>query len=271
MSGVSGTDALEALFAGSGGGRPTRRRGRGAIIAAWIVGGLIVLLGIAAVVADGLLRGAAESVAAQALEQKLPEGSSGHVTVSIGGFSFLTQYLAGSFDDVQIDSSSLTLDGVPASLHLHARGVPTTLTEAVGSISGTVAFTPVAVATLLPVPGATGVPTLGNGTIASTVNQQLAGGAVAYSVTAKPTFGNGSVTLTPTAVTVTSAPPGTNSDEIVNDVLAHPPTTICVASRLPSALSPTGFSVDPNAARIAVAGKNVRLTSSLFGTKGSCS
>lgn len=88
---------------------------------------LVVLLGLA-VVADRVAVSVAEGQVAAQLEQK--GDLHGAPTVHIGGFPFLTQAVAGTYDDVRISLTAEDL-GQPAgtSADVHLRGVHVPLSE----------------------------------------------------------------------------------------------------------------------------------------------
>ncbi len=75
----------------------------------------VVVLGVlagGAYVADGVVRDRTEADLAEGLRAQVP-GLDETPDVTIGGFPFLTQALAGELDDVRITASSVTLEGLP--------------------------------------------------------------------------------------------------------------------------------------------------------------
>jgi hypothetical protein len=270
MSQGDGTASIEGFFEAPDGGRPARKRGRGWIIAAWIVGGLIILLGIAAVLVDNGLRSAAESVAADQIEQRLPDNVTGAVDVHIGGGSVILQYLSGSFDHVELDAPTLAVNGIPAPAHVVASGVSTDLSTPVRDVTATVKMSQDALNALLKVPQATSGVTLGDGTLSFDGAQSLLGFTVKYHATAKPKAAGTTIELTPTAAKVTAGPAGLDLSDFVTKLLGAKPLPVCVAQYLPKGVDVTKIDVNPKAATVTFHAADLALTSQTFSTKGSC-
>lgn len=293
MSDATGPDAaqsIEALFAQSpstqtpstqtpgtqapgtqtpGAPKP-RRRGRGGIVAAWIVGGLVVLLGVAFVLVDNALRAGAESVVQVAIAQQLPGNVTGKIDVHIGGPSVILQYLAGSFERVELDAAKLTVDGVPVSVRVVAGGVPTDLAKPVRDVTAVVTLDQAALNAILKVPGAASGLTLGDGTLGYDGSQSLLGVNVSYHVTAKPKAAGAQVLLTPTHATVTAGPVGLDLTTVVNAIVGQKPLAICVAQNLPPGVDVTKITVAPKAATVTFNAKNLKLSKETLTAKGSC-
>lgn len=272
MSTGDGTASIEGFFETPGGGDPARgrKRGRGWIIAAWIVGGLIVLLGIAAVLIDNGLRSTAESVAASQIEQQLPANVTGKVDVHVGGGSVILQYLSGSFDHIELDAPTLSVDGVRAPAHVVASGVSTDLSTPVRSVTATVKLSQDGLNALLKVPQATSGVTLGEGTLSFDGVQNLLGIPVKYHATAKPKAAGTTINLTPTAAKITAGPAGLDLSGLVERLLGSKPLPVCVAQYLPKGVDVTKIEVNPTVATITLHAADLSLSSTTFTTKGSC-
>lgn len=77
--------------------------------------GTVVVLGVlvgGAAVADGVVRERTEDELAANLQTQIP-GLDAEPEVTIGGFPFLTQVLAGELDEVHATAPSLTVEGIP--------------------------------------------------------------------------------------------------------------------------------------------------------------
>lgn len=264
----------DTLFAGFGDGGPVparrRRRGRGWIIAAWIVGVFLILAIIAFFVTDGLLRRSAETIAAGEIEQRLPANVNGAVHVEIGGGPVLIQFLEGSFSHVELNAPKLDADGVPVAIHLVATGVPTNLSKPVKLITGTVALDQSGVDKALKVPDASSGVTLGAGVVTYDGTRSVLGVPISYTVTAKPSLKGPDILLTPTDIQVTSGPVGLNATGIINGLLGKNPVPVCVADQLPAALHLTSLSVTPSHVVIGLRAGEVKLDSSTLESKGTC-
>jgi hypothetical protein len=267
-------DETENLFAGfePDGSTPKRkrRRGRGWIIAAWIVGVFLVLAVIAFFVTDGLIRSSAEAIAASEIEQRLPADVNGTVHVKIEGGPVLIQYLSGSFDHIELDAPSLDANGVPVAVHVDARGVPTDLSKPVKRITGTVTLDEDAVNKALKVPNASSGVSLGQGVVTYDGSQSVLGVPITYTVTAKPSVSGPNILLTPTDVHVTSGPLNLDLTGVINGLLGKNPVPVCVADQLPSALHLTSVSVTPSNVTLALKANDVALNSATFDSKGTC-
>jgi hypothetical protein len=246
-----------------------RRRGRGWIAAAWVVGALLVLGVVAFFATDGLIRSAAESVAAGEIEKNLPSGTTGSVSVKIEGGPVLLQYLGGSFVRVAVDAPTLTANGVPMAVHLVATDVPTTLSKPLPNISGTVSLTQAALNDALKVPDASAL-ALGDGVVTYDSAQRVLGFPVSYTVTAKASVSGPDVLLTPADIHITSGPVSLDLTGVVNALLGENPASVCVADQLPAAIHLTDIDVKPSHVTVSFKGSNVLLTEAALSTKGSC-
>lgn len=103
---------------------PPRRRRRWPWITAIIV---VVLFGLLAI-ADRVTAAAAESAVAKRIATQSPFAGSGvKPHVSINGFPFLTQAIAGRYNDIEVSGNALTIDdvaGVNLEAHMHGVHVP---------------------------------------------------------------------------------------------------------------------------------------------------
>jgi LmeA-like phospholipid-binding len=94
----------------------------------WITAIAVVALVGLLVAADRVTAGLAESAVAKRINQQSPfVDSSSKAHVTINGFPFLTQALAGRYDDIRVTGSTLTIDnvnGVNLDAHMHGVHVP---------------------------------------------------------------------------------------------------------------------------------------------------
>lgn len=81
---------------------------RGRVVAGLVVIGLLVG---GAAVADGIVREQTQDRLATELQRQIP-GLDSTPDVTIGGFPFLTQVLAGQLDDVHLSAADLTVEGL---------------------------------------------------------------------------------------------------------------------------------------------------------------
>jgi len=268
---MSGTAALEALFAQSGGSRPPQRRKRGRrwAIAAWIIGVLIVLLAAGYIILDSSLRSTAETVAATAVKQALPGGAvSGALTVHMGGPSVIAQYASGSFDDVQVDVHTLTVAGISAPAHITAHGVPTSLDGKITRLDIALDLDAQEFTALLAGQGT--VSALGDGTFAIDKDAVIDGTPASVHVVERPSVQAEAVTLTVSGAQITTAPDGADVAALAASVRAAAPAVVCVADKLPRMLPLNRIDVTPHAATVTISGTDVALSRQIITEKGTC-
>ncbi|TFC42516.1 DUF2993 domain-containing protein [Cryobacterium sp. TMT1-21] len=251
--------------------RRTRRRGLGAQI---VVG--LSLLGLVAAFffVDAGMRGYAERQVKQEIASNLPKTVTGDVSVSIGGLSVIWQYLAGSFDRVDLKSSALSVDGVPASVHVVATDVPLDRSRPVGDVRGIVDLGPAALNTLLSDSLLSGAADagleLGQDEVSYTGSIDLLGFPIDYRATASPTVDAGSVLLRPTGARITSGAGGFDVGDLLSQVMGEKPVRICVASYLPDGVTLSGVTVTPERARLTLQSSSLTLNRASLTTLGSC-
>jgi hypothetical protein len=176
-----------------------KRRGRRRLIG-WLVA-LAVLLGLL-VAADRVSAALAGSTAQKYLAQQAyfqQASFQQSPKVQVRGFPFLTQALGGTYDDIEVTSSAVQLDGVTGhdlkadlkGVHLSASAVfdrhVTSLP--VDSVAGSVRFDYPDLATLIAVPGVSGL------TLSASGDQLLVSATVTVPVLNVRTLVSGSATI----------------------------------------------------------------------------
>jgi hypothetical protein len=248
--------------------RKRRRRGMGAfVMTALIVLGLVV----AFFLVDAGLRSYAERQVKQEISANLPKTVTGDVSVSIGGLSVIVQYLTGNFDRVDLRSAALSVDGVPASVHIVATDVPLDKTRTVGAVRGLVDLDQKALATLLGDSLPNAELTLGTGKVNYTGTVDVFGFPIGYQATAVPTAEADSLLLTPSSARITSGAGSIDAGSLLSLLLGKEPIRVCVAQYLPAGVTLSGVDVTPDRARITLASTTLKLTRESLTTLGSCS
>jgi hypothetical protein len=251
--------------------RKSRRRGLGA----FLVTGLVVLGLVGAFfVIDGGLRSYAEGQVEQEIAANLPETVTGDVTVSIGGLSVIAQYLGGSFDRVALESEALTVDGVPASVHVVATDVPLESSEPVGDLRGIIDLDPDALNTLLARALPSDAPDsdveLGVDEVSYSGSVEVLGFPLGYRASAIPTADADALLLAPSGATVTSGAGTIDAGSLLSLVLGEEPVRVCVAEYLPEGVTLAGVNVTPERARLTLQSSALTLTRESLTTLGSC-
>jgi hypothetical protein len=224
---------------------PRRRR-----VWPWVLLGVVVLLALAAVAADALVRGIAEKAIAQELGSALEVPADTDVEVRIGGGSVLLQALGGSLDRVDVAVDDLTLGTLTGDLRLVAEGVPFDAASPTRELRVRYAIPESALAALTPeIAGVTidDVALDGQEVVASG-GATVFGAALELGLGLTPSAVDGELAFEPTSIRI-------GGDRLTAEQLrANPifggladtllqPRRVCVADQLPAALTVTGLEV----------------------------
>ncbi|WP_156351852.1 MULTISPECIES: LmeA family phospholipid-binding protein [unclassified Agreia] len=241
-----------------------RRRTRGIVVLL----ATVVVLAVVVVVADIALRAYAEDRARAEISSSLPDTVDGKVDVEIGGFSFLQQYLSGTFDRVTLDAPALSVDGVPVTAHVEAEGVPTDLSKPVGAVSARLSLSEDAVNSVIQVPGAAAL-TLGDQSVGYDGSISVLGLTLEYLVTAGVSVTADSVVLTPETASLTAGSTVIDASSAVNAVL-DTSIPLCIADRLPQGVTLTSLTVVPGSATVALSAADFTLDETSLRSMGTC-
>lgn len=249
------------------------RRGMRALTSILVV---LVLLGVAVVVADVALRSYAEGQIKTQLTGALPNSVTADPDVSIGGFSFISQYLAGSFDTVTIDAPGLSVDGTGLDVHVVATGVPIDQSTPVRMLTGTISLDQDALDDIVRIGTRNGsldlgdaTLRLGDGDLRYDGHTSFLGFGIDYTAIAKPVAKGKTIDLVPTAVDVSSGAVAIDVKSLLGE-LATRPIPVCVAQYLPRGVLVTGVEVHPDRATITLEARDVVLNALDFDAHGSC-
>ena len=252
--------------------RKPRRRTLGALVVAGLV---VVGLVAAYFVLDGGLRSYAENQIEQEIASNLPDTVTGDVAVSVGGFSVIAQYLGGSFDRVALEAGALSVDGVPASVHVVATDVPLDQSQPVGDLRGIVDLEPDAINALLsrslPSDAPDASVELGQDEISYSGSARVLGLPIGYRASATPSVDADALMLTPSGASVTSSEGSIDAGNLLTLVLGEEPLRICVAQYLPEGITLAGVNVTPERARLTLESSTLTLSRQALTTLGSCS
>jgi hypothetical protein len=233
----------------------------------------VVALVALVVVADLVIRNVAEARVAEEIQANLPDGVSGDVDVTIGGFSVIRQYLSGSMDQVELSAPELAVQGVPIGVVVLAQDVPVDLASPVGRLTATIQASPEAVNQLVAaqdIEGVDGDLAFGDGTVAYTGSARLLGFPIEYTVTARPTAAGDTVLLEPVGVEVGSGGGSFDVSGLVDRLLGDDPVPVCVAQYLPEGVEVQQIAVDPTGAVVTLEGDGLRLDEATLSQTGSC-
>jgi hypothetical protein len=249
---------------GSGTG-PRRRRRTVVVVVALVV---VVVLAVAVVVADVSLRAYAEDRASAEIASSLPDTVEGDIDVTIGGFSFLQQYLSGRFDRVVLDAPDLSVDGVPVDAHVVASGVPSDLHKPVDEVSARLTLSEDAVNSVVEVPGSATL-ALGDQTVGYDGSISFLGLSLDYLVTAAVSVTADSVVLAPQKATLTAGSNVIDASDALDAVLDQK-IPLCIADHLPLGVELTKLTVAPGSATVRLGASGFMTDEIALGTTGSC-
>lgn len=231
---------------------------------------IVVALGALLVVADIVVRGIAQERFSEQIRSNLPEGVDGEVDVTIGGFSVIAQYLAGTMDRVELSAPELTVNGAPISVEVVGEGVPVDLASPVRSMSAVIEADQAAVNRLIAIPDVEGDVTLGEGVVGYADTIEVFGLRLGYSVTARPTAAGDTVLLQPESVQVDAAGGGIDVSGLADRVVGDDPIAVCVAQYLPSGVMVNGIDIAGGTATVRLEAQGIMLDEASLATTGSC-
>lgn len=239
---------------------------------AWGVGVLVVLI-VAFFVADAILRATAQNSVRDEITKQLPPGVTvSDLNVRIGGFSVIGQYLAGSFERVELSSPHVTASGTPLAVDVVAEGVSPDLSKPVEHIAGTITITQHAADSLVSIPGISDT-RFEFGDSSATVSgvAHLLGLPVTITADVQPSLASGGyLELTPSNVTVTAANASVNLTGIAQAVIGGKSYPVCTAALLPDGVAVTDITLAKGTARVALGADDLVLDQASLQKKGSC-
>jgi len=247
------------------------RRPRWLVIVASIFAGLVVLAAFF-FVADAIIRSSAEASVAQQITSELPSDVvAKDLTVHIGGYSVIGQYLAGSFDEVTLTAKQVTIGGVPVQARIVGHGIPTDLAKPTQSITSTLTISEAAANALISIPGATSQLVFGDGTIGYSGSAKVFGFPISFDATASPEADGLDILLTPKSVNITGGPAHLDLGAVVTQLIGNKPFPVCVAQYLPTGATVTDVIVTPKTAVVTVSATNIVLDKDTFDSHARCS
>jgi len=234
---------------------------------------LIVIAGLAVfgtIAADSFARDAVSGVIAGTIGDAF-EGKEADVTVDLGEGLFLGQAITGTIDDVFVGIPAATLGTLTGAVTLTAEGVPTSPRQPADSLAITLAMpeeSALAFAATLAGEGTTA--SLGEGVISVAAKKM----GKTISVAFVPTAADGALVLTPQTITVGKTV--MTPEEFADSKYASAgkslvaTRTLCVADKLPSALTFDSIDITATSIRIAASGTKVPLIGGGITTPGVC-
>jgi len=248
---------------------PRRRRGPVVAIAA------LVLLVVALVVADGVVRGVAEERVREQVGSAVGVPAD-EVEATVHGFPVLLQLAQGRLQEVDATVPGADLGAVSGDLEFTATGVPTSAGGAVDSVEARFAMSEDDLARagdLFGLASITGV-SIVEPEVRVGAEFEVFGIAIGVAVGLEPSIEDGSLVVTPSSVALNGAQTTVQAirdqfGTLLDGVLQ--PRSVCLADRLPASLTLESAEVDGDRLVVALGGSEVLLDAeSLESGTGSC-
>lgn len=239
---------------------------------AWGVGILVALV-VLFFVADAIVRTVAQNAVRDQIQQQLPaDVTAKDLNVTIGGLSVIGQYLAGSFERVELDAPHVTANGIKARAKIVAYGIPTDLARPVERIQGTVTVAEGQVDSLVSIPGITDPHfRFTNKNVSVSGVAHLLGVPVKISADVHPSLaGGGFLSLAPSNVTVGAADANVDLTQVAQALIGGKSYAVCVAQYLPKGVRITDIGIGNGTATVSVGGAGIVLDEATLNSKGHC-
>ncbi|GAA4180650.1 DUF2993 domain-containing protein [Gryllotalpicola koreensis] len=241
---------------------------------AWLV---VVLLAVVAVAfgADATLRAYAERRMEAEIANSLPAGvTAPGLEVHVRGFSFLAQYAAGRFDQVQVDAPAITTARGSVSATVEANDVRIDRSfrtaPVLGSARGTLHVSQAAVNSLVSLPDPTASIALSAKTVTYMATAQVLGLPLSYSAAVRPVADGAMIRLYPESVNVTSGPVHFDVKSLLGGIFDGKPVNVCIAPYLPAGLDVGDITIERSKAAIGFQATDFSLDPKTFQTHGAC-
>lgn len=245
-----------------------------------IVGiGVVVILGIALIVAENVVRGVVTDRIDTATRAAFELDEEHPVAVDIGAGLVLPQILGGRLTAVSIDVPNVEAGSLRADVEILAEGVPLDETEPSDSIAATLSIAEGDVAGIGGFIAGTVIRDveLTEGEIVLTTGFDLLGISLELAVGIEPEVADGVVSFTPSSLALNGERAeledlrgqfGGFLDPVLDPLLE--PREFCIAEALPLALTVQRVDVRDAELVVVVSGKNIALGGDEFRTRGTC-
>jgi len=240
----------------------------------WVV---VIALAVVALLfaADSVLRSYAERRMEAEIAKALPaDVSVPGLTVDVRGFSFLAQYLTGTFTRVDVDAPAIDTARGALSASLTAADVRIDPSFAkppvLGTVHGTLHVSESSVNSLVALPDPSASIRLSEKTVTYMATTQVLGLPISYSAGVRPVADGKVVRLYPQAVNVTSGPVHFDVKSLLGGVFDGKPIDVCIAPYIPAGLTVGDITVEKSRAAIGFQASGFSLAESTFTTHAAC-
>lgn len=249
--------------------RDASRKGRRTF---WLVVPFVTVVVLATlVVVVGIVgRAVAEDYLAKQIEQSLPAGVHGTVSVRLRGAFLLAQYLSGRLDQVDISSDDLTVNGIRVPARVTLQGAPIDLTQPVTRARGSAVLDQAALKSMLASAGYPGSVALTAGGLQYSDRTTILGATIEYTLLARPSVAGGRLDFAPLSAEVRSGGISLDATQLLGRVAPNG-LSVCLARYLPQGVAVNALALGDGTARVDLRGDGVVLTQDALSRMGSCS
>ena len=254
--------------------KPTRRRRSSLRFV--LTAGILSLLVVGVIVADGAARSAVSEQISKQVRSSLAVPVGTPVDVSVGGTSVLLQLLSGSLDRVDVGIARVSLGGLTGSAQLTASGIPLDTSKPTALARFVFVTDQTALKTLF-----SGVPDLSpktikiaDGKVTLGTEVTLAGFSLPVGIEFRVSANRGQLQLTPASIIINklsftaeqlkASAFGSLTDALFVD---H---TVCIAQLLPEGFTLESVYVSDKTIQLTVSAEDVVLDGKLLSSRGSC-
>ena len=248
--------------------RPPRKRLHPA--ARWAIALLCVLAGL--VLVDTGVRLVLQWRIAESVETSLPPGVTADVDARVHGFSALWQLASRSLDHLELHTDDLTVLGVTLEARVDGYGVslgegPVPVVQA-EQLVGELRIGQEALNRLVPVPGADGGVTLGDGTVAYGTSMSILGLTLDVDIEASLVMQGDRLVVQATRIQLVGGPLDVDAADLLGDATIAVP--ICTADYLPTGIHLSGVDVSPDGVTVSITANRVVLDEATLASRGTC-
>ncbi|KAB1657331.1 DUF2993 domain-containing protein [Pseudoclavibacter chungangensis] len=205
----------------------------------------------------------------QSVEESMPEGTSGEVQTSVGGFSALWQLANRHFDHVQLHAPQLAVAGITIDATVDAYGVSVADGVGVEQLTGSVTLSQDSLNALVPVPGATGGIVLGDGDISYATAVDFLGTSYTIDVAAQVHVEGDRLIVQATKLQLVGGPVNFDATSILPNA-STVTVPICSASYLPPGIHLSGVEIAPGTLTVRVTATTIALDEQTLSQRGTC-
>ncbi len=254
---------------------PAPKRRRTGLIVGLVLLGIVIVLAIAAVIAESIARQQASALIADQVRQALALEPEHPVDVVIEGPPVLWQAAGGELEAVQIEVERVAFGELVGDLSLRATGTPLDPLQPTDSLSAVYRVAEVDVAALAGFFSGIVVTDvqLDNREVRFETGFEIFGVSFAIGIGVTPTVENGQLAFSPTSIVINdqvidAADLQSQFGGLVEPLLAT--QRVCVAQYLPQALELTAVQVGDEQLLVVFTAEEVALGGTEFSTRGTC-